>query len=69
VRLSVAIRAIDISAALTRVRLSVGVLLVRFGCSSGTNPTIVSYKASAVKKYNATSSLVRFEKDGLFTSN
>jgi hypothetical protein len=27
----------------------------------GVNPTIVSYNASAVKSYNATSSLVRFE--------
>jgi hypothetical protein len=28
---------------------------------SGANPTIVSYNASAVKIYNATSSLVRLE--------
>jgi hypothetical protein len=28
---------------------------------SGANPTIVSYNASAVKTYNATSSLLRFE--------
>jgi hypothetical protein len=27
----------------------------------GANPTIVSYKASVVKAYNATSNLVRFE--------
>jgi hypothetical protein len=27
----------------------------------GANPTIVSYNASAVKIYNATSSIVRFE--------
>jgi hypothetical protein len=29
--------------------------------TSGANPTIVSYNTSAVKIYNATSSLVRFE--------
>jgi hypothetical protein len=30
------------------------------------NPTIVSYNASAVRIYNATSSLVRFEKNVFF---
>jgi hypothetical protein len=30
-------------------------------CRAGANPTIASYNASAVKIYNATSSLVRFE--------
>jgi hypothetical protein len=29
----------------------------------GANPTIVSYNASAVKNFNATSSLVHFEKN------
>jgi hypothetical protein len=29
-------------------------------CSSGANPTIVSYNARAVKSYNAMRSLVRF---------
>jgi hypothetical protein len=33
---------------------------------SGANPTIVSYKASAVKNYNAASSLVRFENKNIF---
>jgi hypothetical protein len=31
------------------------------GLAPGGNPTIVSYNASAVKTYNAASSLVRFE--------
>jgi hypothetical protein len=31
------------------------------GLSIGANPTIVSHNASAVKIYNAASSLVRFE--------
>jgi hypothetical protein len=33
---------------------------VTFKTLSGANPTIVSYNASVVKIYNATSSLVRF---------
>jgi hypothetical protein len=32
----------------------------------GANPTIVSYSASAVKIYNATNSLVRFENKNIF---
>jgi hypothetical protein len=32
----------------------------------GANPTIVSYNASAVKIYNATSNLVRFENKNCF---
>jgi hypothetical protein len=32
----------------------------------GANPTIVSYNASAVKNYNATSSLGRFENKNAF---
>jgi hypothetical protein len=32
----------------------------------GANPTIVSYNASAVKIYNATGSLVRFENKNIF---
>jgi hypothetical protein len=32
----------------------------------GPNPTIVSYDAGAVKIYNATSSLVRFENKNIF---
>jgi hypothetical protein len=32
----------------------------------GANPTIVSYNASAVKFYNTTSSLVRFENKTIF---
>jgi hypothetical protein len=34
--------------------------------SPGPNPTIVSYNASVVKIYNATSSLVRFENKNIF---
>jgi hypothetical protein len=34
--------------------------------SSGANPTIVSFNAGAVKAYNATSSLVRFENKNSF---
>jgi hypothetical protein len=34
--------------------------------SSGANPTIVSYSASVVKIYNATSSLLRFEMKKIF---
>jgi hypothetical protein len=33
------------------------------------NPTIVSYNASAAKIYNATSSLVRFEKTKAYSTN
>jgi hypothetical protein len=34
------------------------------GCPApGANPTIVSYNASAVKIYNTSSSLLRFEKN------
>jgi hypothetical protein len=33
---------------------------------SGANPTIVFYNAGAVKIYNATSSLVRFENKNIF---
>jgi hypothetical protein len=33
---------------------------------SGANPTIVSYNVSAVKIYNATRSLVRFENKNIF---
>jgi hypothetical protein len=32
----------------------------------GSNPTMVSYNASAVKIYNASSSLVRFENKNIF---
>jgi hypothetical protein len=42
--------------------------VLRFAAkSTGANPTIESYNASAVKIYNATSSLVRF-KDIIFCS-
>jgi hypothetical protein len=38
-------------------------------CSEpGANPAIVSYNVSAVKIYNATSSLVRFERKTIFFS-
>jgi hypothetical protein len=36
------------------------------GLGPRVNPTIVSYNASAVKIYNATSSLVRFENKNIF---
>jgi hypothetical protein len=36
------------------------------GLAPGPNPTIVSYNASAVKIYNATSSLVCFENKNIF---
>jgi hypothetical protein len=36
------------------------------GLAPGANPTIVCYNASAVKIYNATSSLVRFENINIF---
>jgi hypothetical protein len=35
---------------------------------SGPNPTIVSYNASAVKIYNATGNLLRFENKKMFSS-
>jgi hypothetical protein len=34
--------------------------------TAGSNPTIASYNASAVKIYSATSSLVRFENKNIF---
>jgi hypothetical protein len=42
----------------------VGTWYVRL--APGPNPTIVSYNASAVKVYNAKSSLVRFENKNIF---
>jgi hypothetical protein len=42
-------------------RLTPGILL-----EPGANPTIASYNASAVKIYDATSSLVRFENKNIF---
>jgi hypothetical protein len=55
----------------TIVYYNAGAVLVNsevVGLTPGPNPTIVSYNATAVKIYNATSSLVRFENKNIFCS-
>jgi hypothetical protein len=46
---------------------SAGVVTHNRRLDTGANPTIVSYNASVVEAYNATSSLVRFENKNNFT--